>query len=292
MKSRVLSVIPDTLNAYVQIFDHQNASWSIALPQVQTDANRIIKLLQNYHNGEVPDDLAKRRFIRDIEKLPEIEVQLHLKGVLEAVCKNKQSSVSFFEEALKYSNDYNVCSNYWKALKTFGLTSESIKKGYELAKLCHGYEMQNELLNHSMMILDIENQKRIFDILKKANKLSKDADIENMLLEVECMEKFIEHTDLTEEELNQVGQIAYDLLAENEVEFVANEIKHKKQRPNLSVSYIIDSEKLSADKLFDLNFEFADRLIERNLHTIPVVAQFKRRLLNKKLESSEVSNVG
>lgn len=262
------------------------------MPQVQTNTTKIIESIGAYHKrGERPDDMARQRFVRDIDKLPTEFERLHARGVLEAVCGNGDVAFQIFEKALEYPEGYRACHNYWVALKSLASASEATKKGYEIAELSSLFSIWNELLIRSAIMLDVENLKRCHEVLRKAKKFDDDLIAEQALDEVNTMEQFLNHSTLTAEQLNQIGEVAFDLLSEKKIEIRGNHVAHKKQRDHLSVEYVISADSINADELFDLNFEFAGRLVERELDKLPVVAQFQRREIDM-TESEELANAG
>jgi hypothetical protein len=262
------------------------------LPQVQTNSKKIIEQIELYNRkGTVPDEFTKQRLIREIDDLPDLDSRLETRAVLEAVCKNKEVAFELFEEALAVSESYGICQNYWVALKSFGITSDVISKGFELAERCTSYKMFNELLVHSAIILDVENMNHIFEILTKAKKLKNDENTRLAEREAKCMDEFLNNSDLKPEQLKAVGEIAINLIDEFGIELISNEIAHKKQRDHLSVEYVVSESSLNSLSIFDLNYELAGRIVEQNLDTIPVVAQFRR----KKVETGEpegIANAG
>lgn len=260
------------------------------MPQVQTNSKKIIETLDSYHeSGTKPDDVTRQRFVRDIGKLPTEFERIHASAVLEAVCGNAKESLGLFEKAIKYPEGHRACSNYWVALKSLEAASVATRKGYELAEISGLASIWNELLIRAAIMLDVENLKRCYDVLDKAKKFEDDLIAEQSAEEVSTMEQFLNHSELTDEQLAMVGDIAFDLLSEWNVEIIGNQIAHKKQREHLSVEYVVPSDAISAEQLFDLNYEFAGRLVEKELDKLPIVAQFQRRRVEK-IESEEVQN--
>lgn len=262
------------------------------MPQVQTNSKKLIEQIEQYNtSGAVPDEFTKQRFIREIDALPDLDSRLEIRAVLEAVCKNKEAAFELFEQALAVSESYGICQNYWVALKSFGINSDVIAKGFELAELCTSYKMFNELLVHSAITLDVEKMNYIFEVLTKAKKLNKDENTRLAEREAQCMDEFLKHSDLKPEQLKAVGDIAINLIDEFGIELISNEIAHKKQRDHLSIEYVVSESSLNSLSIFDLNYEFAGRIVEQNLDTIPVVAQFRRKKVETD-ESEGVADVG
>lgn len=254
------------------------------MPQAQTNSKKIVDELGLYlQEQKQPDDFTRQRFIREIDKLPSELEQVHARGVLEAVCRNKEGALELLEQAVRLSNSPLVCSNYWVILKTFGTTAEIIRKGYQLADLSCSYSMQNELLVLSGIILDLENVERIYDVLSKAKKLEERDNIEETIEEASLMNEFIKRSELTKEQLAMIGELALQVAHDRSLKTDGNYIEHKKQRSHLSVSYVLDADSVSAEELFDINYDLIERLVENDLDRLPVVVQFHRQQIGNVL---------
>jgi len=254
------------------------------LPQVQTNSKKIVDELGLYlREQKLPDEVTQQRFIREIEKLPSELERVHARGVLEAVCRNKESAVELLERAMSLPNGSRVAPNYWVILKTFGTTAEVVRKGYQLADLSCSYSIQNELLVLSGIILDLENVERIHDLLSKAKKLDERENIRETMAEASLMNEFIKREKLTKEQLAKIGELVLQVADDRDVKTVGNYIDHKKQRNHLSISYALDANSVSAEELFDINYDLIERLVESDLDRLPVVVQFHRQPIEKVL---------
>lgn len=247
------------------------------MPQVQTNSNKILEELNLFlKKKEQPNDFVRQKFIREINKLPDELQRVHARAVLEGVCKNEAQAIELFEQALLLPEGWNVCENYWVILKSFGVKAETIEKGYELANICSSFSLQNELLLYSVIALDIKNFERIVGVLVKAKKLGDGDNVTEAQKEIEIMKKFIERFNVNEQQLKQIADIAFQVMNDHKVKSKGNHVEHGKQRSYLSISYVLDAESVTPDELFDINYDFVEKLVDNELDGIPVVTQFHR----------------
>ena len=247
------------------------------MPQVQTNSNKILEELGLFlKKKEHPNDFVRQKFIREIDKLPDELERVHARAVLEGVCGNENQSIEMFEQALLLPEGWNVCQNYWVLLKSFGVKAETLQKGYQLANICSSFVLQNELLLYAVINLDIKSFERVFDVLVKAKKLGDGENVADAQKEVEIMKRFIERFNVNEQQLKQIGDIALQVMSDHKIKANGNHVEHGKQRSYLSISYVLDADSVTPDALFDINYDFVERLVDNELDELPVVAQFHR----------------
>ncbi|WP_088211713.1 hypothetical protein [Shewanella sp. Shew256] len=236
------------------------------------------------------NDLDFKRFQFEVSKIDSAVSRFELLGWAHAIQGNQSEAISSYKSALSSSYaGFNTNGNYYLLLKRFGLYREALEVGKAISITYNDPYFLNDFFLENIIALDVDGAKTVFDKLRRMNKLDLREVMTEASKEMDLMNE-LSNDFISKDQLLALGKVVLEVAEVNDCTLIGNRVRHIKESNHLSISYVLDSEKVTSERLFDVNLALFENLISRNLDSLPAVVQFVR-LHRPESNLSDVSKV-
>lgn len=236
------------------------------------EAELILALEQNKELSE----FEIKKYQRDANSISNYVERNHALGILYTILKNDSLMCMYFDRALSSGVNIVILSNYFSSLNRLSCFSKSKEILYKYK----GYLNTNNLLMQALNVAStyLDNDMADF-ICQKA-------------VMIKCDEKMVENFSNRKKQILQIREMTNcsDDHIELLVNICSNIISEYNQEPHslrletiAGGHYVIGVDTDDLDKIVDMNFKLADRIVaESELDSCKLVALFRpRRRINK-----------
>lgn len=236
------------------------------------EAELILALEQNKELSE----FEIKKYQRDANSISNYVERNYVLGLLYTIEKNESLIQMHFDNALFSEKDITILSNYFSALNRLSCFSKSKEILYKYKDFLNTEDLLIKALNVASTYLD--NDMAEF-ICQKA-------------VMIKCDEKMVEDFSNRKKQILQIREMTNcsDYHIELLVNICSNIISEYNQEPHslrletiAGGHYVIGVDTDDLDKIVDMNFKLADRIVaESELDSCKLVALFRpRRRINK-----------
>ncbi|ENM5790779.1 hypothetical protein V4V45_002647 [Vibrio mimicus] len=243
----------------------------------ETKANNLLAEILEYISTNTPlDEMAKARYVRSAKELPSYEQSLIILALIYTASGDKQRAKEYCLQSLE---NFEHSATFTNCITTLAMNGHS-KTLLDIASEVIGQLEHAGLLNAFESLIDslpsYEICEASLDILTKCKLTEQHGDMYKRL-------SFMKETMMYGYEELQIPLNTYGIVSdfvaqiiEQNGHLVLNQCRITVSHKGDSISVVYFVEKESEDILTaDLNWDLAEKIIEAELDTLPLVARFE-----------------